>query len=74
MSRKKILLPINKRLARRQALALARRRSAPPFGAMTIETAYQHHGIQARYLNCELAPDALGDVVRAARAMGWAGF
>ena len=48
--------------------------SAPPFGAMTIETAYQHHGIQARYLNCEVAPDALGDVVRAARAMGWAGF
>jgi shikimate dehydrogenase len=27
-----------------------------------------------RYLNCEVAPDALGDAVRGARAMGWIGF
>jgi shikimate dehydrogenase len=39
-----------------------------------IEAAYQHHGIQARYINCEVAPDALGDAVRGARAMRWAGF
>jgi shikimate dehydrogenase len=39
-----------------------------------IEAAYRHHGIDARYLNCEVAPEALGDAVRGARAMGWAGF
>src|SRR5215467_7342636 len=39
-----------------------------------IETAYRHHGIDARYLNCEVSPDALGDAVRGARAMGWLGF
>jgi len=39
-----------------------------------IEAAYRHHGIDARYLNCEVQPDGLGDAVRGARAMGWAGF
>ena len=39
-----------------------------------VEAAYRHHGLPARYLNCEVAPDALGDAVRGARAMGWAGF
>ena len=39
-----------------------------------IEAAYRHHGIDARYVNCEVAPEALGDAVRGARAMGWAGF
>ena len=39
-----------------------------------IEAAYRHHGLDARYLNCEVAPAALGDAVRGARAMGWAGF
>jgi shikimate dehydrogenase len=39
-----------------------------------IEAAYRHHGIDARYLNCEVAADALRDAVRGARAMGWAGF
>ena len=39
-----------------------------------IEAAYRHHGIDARYLNCEVGPAALGDAVRGARAMGWAGF
>ena len=39
-----------------------------------MEAAYRHHGVDARYINCEVAPDALGDAVRGARAMGWAGF
>ena len=39
-----------------------------------IEAAYRHHGIDARYINCDVAPSALGDAVRGARAMGWAGF
>jgi shikimate dehydrogenase len=39
-----------------------------------MEAAYRHHGIDARYLNCEVAPTALGDAVRGARAMGWVGF
>ena len=29
-----------------------------------IEAAYEHHHINARYLNCEVAPEALGDAVR----------
>lgn len=39
-----------------------------------VEAAYRHHGLDWRYLNCEVAPDALGDAVRGARAMGWVGF
>ena len=39
-----------------------------------IEAAYRHHGLDARYINCEVPPEALGDAVRGARAMGWAGF
>jgi shikimate dehydrogenase len=39
-----------------------------------IEAAYRHHGIDARYINCEVSPTALGDAVRGARAMGWLGF
>lgn len=39
-----------------------------------IEAAYRHHGLDARYLNCEVEPEALGDAVRGARAMGWVGF
>src|SRR5215218_9714824 len=39
-----------------------------------IEAAYRHHGIDARYINCEVGPAALADAVRGARAMGWAGF
>jgi shikimate dehydrogenase len=39
-----------------------------------IEAAYRHHGIDARYLNCEVAADQLGHAVRGAVAMGWAGF
>ena len=39
-----------------------------------IEAAYRHHKLDARYINCEVDPRALGDAVRGARAMGWAGF
>jgi shikimate dehydrogenase len=39
-----------------------------------IEAAYRHHGVDARYINCEVPPQALGDAVRGARAMGWVGF
>jgi shikimate dehydrogenase len=39
-----------------------------------IEAAYRHHGLDARYINCEVAPEALADAVRGALAMGWAGF
>ena len=39
-----------------------------------VEAAYRHHAIDARYLNCEVAPEALADAVRGARAMGWIGF
>jgi shikimate dehydrogenase len=39
-----------------------------------IEEAYRHHEMDWRYLNCEVSPERLGDAVRGARAMGWAGF
>ncbi|MDQ6715523.1 MAG: shikimate dehydrogenase [Actinomycetota bacterium] len=39
-----------------------------------MEAAYRHHGIDARYLNCEVAPKDLRHAVLGARAMGWAGF
>lgn len=39
-----------------------------------VEAAYRHHGLNWRYMNCEVAPEALGDAVRGARAMGWKGF
>ena len=39
-----------------------------------IEAAYRHHRLDARYLNCEVAPAKLGDAVRGAKAMGWVGF
>ncbi|PHP27044.1 shikimate dehydrogenase [Limimaricola cinnabarinus] len=39
-----------------------------------IEAAFRHHGLNWRYINCEVAPRDLGDAVRGARAMGWRGF
>jgi shikimate dehydrogenase len=39
-----------------------------------VEAAYRHHGIAARYINCEVPSELLGDAVRGARAMGWVGF
>jgi shikimate dehydrogenase len=51
--------------------------STPAAGNPTVamvEAAYRHHGLDARYVNCDVSADALGDAVRGARAMGWAGF
>jgi shikimate dehydrogenase len=39
-----------------------------------IEAAYRHHGLDIRYINCEVPPEFLGDAVKGARAMGWIGF
>jgi shikimate dehydrogenase len=39
-----------------------------------IEAAYRHHEMDWRYINCEISPEKLGEAVRGARAMGWAGF
>jgi shikimate dehydrogenase len=39
-----------------------------------VEAAYRHLGLDARYINCEVPPALLGDAVKGARAMGWAGF
>ena len=39
-----------------------------------VEAAYRHHNLDWRYINCEVPPDKLGDAVKGAMAMGWAGF
>jgi shikimate dehydrogenase len=39
-----------------------------------VEAAYRHHGIDARYINCDVAPGKLALAVAGARGMGWAGF
>jgi len=39
-----------------------------------IEAAFVHYGLHARYINCEVEPENLGDAARGARAMGWRGF
>ncbi len=39
-----------------------------------VEAAYHHHGLDARYINCEVPPERLGDAVAGALAMGWVGF
>ena len=39
-----------------------------------IEAAFRHHGLNWRYINCEVPPEKLGDAVKGARAMGWRGF
>lgn len=39
-----------------------------------VEAAYRALGLDARYLTCEVPPEALGDAVRGAKAMGWLGF
>jgi shikimate dehydrogenase len=39
-----------------------------------VEAAYQYHQLDARYLNCDVRSEALGNAVRGARAMGWVGF
>lgn len=39
-----------------------------------MDAAYAHHGMKARYINCAVGPEQLGDAVRGAKAMGFAGF
>ena len=39
-----------------------------------VEAAFKHHGLDARYVNCEVPPRLLSDAVKGARAMGWVGF
>ena len=39
-----------------------------------VEAAYRHHGLDWRYINCEVPPDQLQAAVSGAKAMGWAGF
>ena len=39
-----------------------------------IEAAFRHHGLDWRYVNCEVPPEKLADAVKGARAMGWKGF
>jgi shikimate dehydrogenase len=39
-----------------------------------IEAAFRHHGLNWRYVNCEVPPERLADAVKGARAMGWRGF
>ncbi|MBX3567075.1 MAG: shikimate dehydrogenase [Rhizobiaceae bacterium] len=39
-----------------------------------IESAYRHHKLDWRYINCEVTPENLGAAVAGARAMNWAGF
>jgi shikimate dehydrogenase len=39
-----------------------------------VEAAYRHHGLNWRYINCEVQSERLGDAVRGAKAMGWVGF
>lgn len=36
-----------------------------------MEVAFQHHKIDWRYINCEVAPENLGAAVRGAWAMGF---
>jgi shikimate dehydrogenase len=51
--------------------------STPAAGNPTVvmvEAAYRHHGLRARYINCDVAPENLAPAVAGARAMGWAGF
>ena len=39
-----------------------------------MEAAFRHHEMDWRYINCEVSPGNLGEAVRGAKAMGWAGF
>ncbi|HET7047772.1 MAG TPA: shikimate dehydrogenase [Solirubrobacteraceae bacterium] len=51
--------------------------STPAAGNPTVvivDSAYRHRGLDARHIICEVSPESLGDAVRGARAMGWAGF
>lgn len=47
--------------------------SGNPTVAM-IEAGFAHHGLNWRYINCEVPPERLADAVKGAKAMGWRGF
>ncbi len=53
--------------------SFAMRAAENPTVAM-VEAAYQHHGLNWRYINCEVTPGNLEAAVAGARAMNWAGF
>ena len=38
-----------------------------------IEAAFRHHGLDWRYVQFEVEPEALGDAVRGMRALGFRG-
>lgn len=44
-----------------------------PTGIM-VEAAYRHHGLDIRYINCDVVSADLANAVAGARAMGWLGF
>ena len=51
--------------------------STPAAGNPTVamvEAAYKHHGLDFKYLNCEVLPKDLASAVMGARAMNWVGF
>src|ERR1700726_1915621 len=66
-------MPKNLNFLRQLTGSFSQSAAANPTVAM-IEAAYSHHGLDWRYINCEVTPEKLGDSVRGARAMGWAGF
>jgi shikimate dehydrogenase len=39
-----------------------------------VEVAFRHHALNIRYINVEVGPEKLGEVVAGARAMAWIGF
>lgn len=39
-----------------------------------MDAVFAHHGLNARYINCEVPPESLDNAVRGALAMGFAGF
>ena len=39
-----------------------------------VEAAFKHHGINGRYINMEVSPENLADVVKGLRAIGFRGF
>lgn len=39
-----------------------------------VEAAFRDASLNIRYINCDVQPEALGDAVRGAVAMGWLGF
>lgn len=39
-----------------------------------MEAGYRHHGLNARYVNCEVSAENLEAAARGAAAMGWTGF